>query len=158
MSIMAEYRELYGQFKFIVSIDGVQSAGFEKCSEVGITIETMKYHEGGCLVPYKEPGLGDCEDLTLNRGMSRDHDLYDWLLDCLNIMAKLPGGISVAPPSYFRDMTIRQRRRDDVPAINFRIYWAFVTSYKGGPWDNSASGVTMDTVTVAYHHPDRQTA
>lgn len=155
MAIQGEYRELYGRFRFVVNINSVESAGFQGCSEIAINIEAMEYYEGGALVPFKEPGLGSVDDVTLQRGMSQDEDLYDWVMDVLNVMAKVPGGTSVAPPQYFRYMIIHQRKRDDTPAVDYPLYWAFPTKYVGGPWNNAESGVTMEQLQIAYHHPDR---
>lgn len=157
MAIQGEYRELYGRFKFVVNVDGVESAGFQECSEIAINIEAMEYYEGGCLVPFKEPGLGSVDDVTLQRGMSSDEDLYDWVLDVLDVMAKVPTGTSLPPPQYLRNLVIHQRRRDDVPATDFPLYWAFPTKWTGGPWNNAESGVTMEQLQIAYHHPDRKT-
>lgn len=156
MAITGTHRELYGRFKFVVNIGGVDSAGFQECSEVAINIEAMEYYEGGVLVPFKEPGLGKVDNVTLQRGMSKDRDLYDWVLDVLDVMSKVPGGTSAPPPTYFRNMNIHQRTRDGQAAIDFPLYWAFPVKWTGGPWNNAESGVTMEQLEVAYHHPDRK--
>jgi len=155
MSIQADHRKLYGKFKFIVNIDGVDSAGFQSCSPIKINVEVMTYAEGGALVPQKEPGLGSFDNITLARGMSYDTDLYDWLLDVLDIMAKVPTGVGKISPADRRNLTINQRERDDTPAVAFRVYNAFPASLDMGDWNNEESGVKIETLELAIHFAER---
>ncbi len=155
MPIMGNYRKLYGRFKFVVYVEGFLSAAFQKATGLKITVSEMKYHEGGALVPYKEPGLVEFSDLTLERGVSKEIDFWSWVLQVVNIMAKMPGGIGVPSPGFMRNLTIRQMDRDDSPAIDWKLYWGFPKDFTPGEFDNTSSEVTLETLVVAYHHFER---
>jgi len=157
MGIPATYRKLYPRFKFRVHVDGFESAAFQKATGFKVTLGEMKYYEGGAMVPYKEPGLGEVGDITLERGVSKQIDFYSWILECINVMANLPGGIGRPSPQFFRQLVITQMDRDDSRAIDMVCHWAFPKDWTGGEWDNTSNEFTIESLVVAYHHPERKT-
>lgn len=162
MPIPGNYRKLYLKFKYIVIIQGsggggdFESAAFSKASGLKVDLTEIKYSEGGAYIDYKEPGKLEVGDITLARGVSKNQDMYNWLLLCVNAMAKLPGGLGAVSPSFFKDLTIRQLDRDDTPALDHRLYWAFPKSLSMGDWDSNANEVSIEEMTVGYHHPERR--
>jgi phage tail-like protein len=157
MAIAGNYRKLYPKFKFVVIVQDFESAAFQKASGFKVTLEEIKYAEGGSFVDYKEPGRMNVGDITLARGISKNVDFYTWIMECVNVMVKLPGGIGSVSPTFFKNLTIRQMDRNDTAAIDFKCYWAFPKDWTGGDWDNMANEVTMEELIIAYHHPERRT-
>jgi len=152
MPTMGTYRKLYGKFKFVVRIQNIPFSGYKSCSEFKIDIGEMKYREGGALVPYKEPALVEFSDLTLSRGLGTERDTWAWVMEVVDVLAKLPGGIGVPSPQFFRDGSIDQMDRDDSVAIIRHINWSWPKSYSSGDWDNDAEEVSIEQLVLAFHH------
>ncbi len=70
----------------------------------------MQYFEGGSLIPNKSPGRLTFADVTLERGATRDRDLFDWFQD----VAITSSGLGVADHAYKRNLDIVQQDRDGV--------------------------------------------
>lgn len=157
MPIQGTYRKLYPRFKFQVKVNGFLSAAFQKASGLKVTFGEMKYSEGGAVVSYKEPGLMEFEDCTLERGVSKDVDFYNWILDVTNVMKKLPGGTGMVSPNFFRDLSVWQMDRDDKAAIIWNLFWGFPKEWAPGEFDNTSNDPTIETLVVAYHHHQRLT-
>ncbi|ARA94275.1 MAG: phage tail protein [Bacteroidetes bacterium] len=84
---MATFRERpYSQFNFIVEIDGLDRAGFQEVSGLGMEINVAEYREGNELdnAPRKITGLYKVPDVTLKRGVIGALDLYEWLNEVRN--------------------------------------------------------------------------
>ena len=58
-------RSFHKEFKFIVEIDDIGHAGFQKCSELSVEVANVQYFEGGSLTPNKSPGRLTFADVTL---------------------------------------------------------------------------------------------
>src|SRR6476659_7691227 len=56
MAVIGTPRTFHKKFKFIVEIDGVASAGFQKASELSVEVANVQYSEGGALIPNQSPG------------------------------------------------------------------------------------------------------
>ena len=81
MTVIGNPRSFHKKFKFIVEIDDVGHAGFQKCSELSVEVANVQYFEGGSLIPNKSPGRLTFSDVTLERGATEDRDLFDWFQD-----------------------------------------------------------------------------
>ena len=70
----------YGQFNFVVEIDGLTVAGFSEVS--GLTTDTnlIEYREGNEQqgTVRKLPGLMKYNNIVLKRGCTKDTALWDW--------------------------------------------------------------------------------
>jgi len=53
MTVIGNPRSFHKKFKFIVEIDDVGHAGFQKCSELSVEVANVQYFEGGSLIPNK---------------------------------------------------------------------------------------------------------
>ena len=56
MPVIGTPRTFHKRFKYVVEVDGLASAGFQKCSELSVEVANIEYHEGGTLIPQKSPG------------------------------------------------------------------------------------------------------
>jgi hypothetical protein len=75
MAVIGNPRTFHKKFKFIVEIDGVAHAGFQKCSELSVEIANVQYSEGGSLIPNKSPGRLTFADVTLEPEFKRNLDI-----------------------------------------------------------------------------------
>jgi phage tail-like protein len=69
----------YGNFNFLVEIDGITRAAFQQASGFDSTIDVIEHREGGeNTTPRKLPGMTKYSNISLKWGLTDDRDLYDW--------------------------------------------------------------------------------
>ena len=72
-------KDPYKDFRFQVEIDGIPSSRFLECTGIGSEVAVIEYREGGDpTAVHKLPGRASYSDITLKRGITESHDLYDW--------------------------------------------------------------------------------
>ena len=69
----------YGNFNFLVELDGITRAAFQQASGFDSTIDVVEHREGGeNTTPRKLPGMTKYSNITLKWGLTDDRELYDW--------------------------------------------------------------------------------
>ena len=69
----------YGNFDFLVEIDGITRAAFHDVTGFDSSIDVIEHREGGeNTTPRKIPGMTKYSNITLKWGMRDDTELYDW--------------------------------------------------------------------------------
>lgn len=154
MAIFGKPRTFDKKFKFVVEVDGLGWAGFQKCSELAVEIQQVKYREGGTLVAHKDPGLVEVSDVTLSRGATRDHDLWNWVKQVVDMIASGGGGAGgigagAVDPDFRRNADIVQLDRDGTELRRWSLYSTWPTKFVAGEWDNDADENVIETITLA---------
>lgn len=145
MPVVGAPRVYEDKFKFIVEIDGVTHAGFNKCSELSAEIDKIEYREGGRLTAHKSPGLVNLTDITLERGaVADDSDLYQWFEEVVDLVANT----GEVEDSFRRNFDIVILDRDNQPLKRWRCRDSWPTKFVAGDWDNDASEKTIEMVTI----------
>jgi phage tail-like protein len=76
---MATRKDPYGNYNFLVEIEGIIRAAFHEASGFDSTVDVIEHREGGDnITPHKIPGMVKYANISLKWGTSDDHDLYDW--------------------------------------------------------------------------------
>ena len=148
MSIIGNPRTFHSRWKFIVEIDDVGHAGFQKCSELSVEVANVQYFEGGALIPNKSPGRLTFADVTLERGATEDRDLYDWCQD----VAIASSGLGLAGVGFKRNVDIVQQDRDATTLRRWVLYGAWSVKFVAGEWDNESDENVIESVTLTYDH------
>jgi len=117
-------------YNFAVELDGITRMGFKQCSGLDSSTTATKYREGTdpTLAPRQIPGMLSFSHITLQRGITDDHALWDWRQ-------------SVAAGKIVR-RTISIILRDD--SGNERIRWNIKNC-----WPNKWTGPTFDATSDA---------
>ena len=69
----------YGNYNFLVEIDGITRAAFSECSGFGSAVAVIEHREGGENTTVRKlPGQTSYAAIVLRWGMTDDRDLYDW--------------------------------------------------------------------------------
>src|SRR5687767_5463905 len=70
----------YGQFNFLIEIDGVTKAGFSEVTGLTTDTNVIEYREGRETfgTARKLPGLMKYTNITLKRGYTQDKALWEW--------------------------------------------------------------------------------
>ena len=145
-SIVGNPRSFHKKFKFIVEVDGFTSAGFSTCSELAMELGKVEYREGGALIPNKSPGLASFDDVTLERGATKDLDMFTWM----KLVANIAAGSGLIDETYKRDFDIIQQDRDGSVLREWNQTKAWPMRFVAGSWDNEAEEVVINSLTVTY--------
>jgi len=145
MPVIGTPRSFHKKFKFIVEIDGLGSSAFRDCSELAAEIAKIDYHEGGALTSDPDPGRVTFSDVTLTRGATSDHDLYDWFKEVVDAVANA----GFVDPQFKRMVDVVQQERDGSELRRWRLHNAWPTKFSAGAWDNEADENTIESVTLA---------
>jgi phage tail-like protein len=146
MPVIGTPRTFHKKFKFIVEIDNVASAGFQKCSELSVEVANVQYSEGGALIPNKSPGRLTFADVTLERGATQDPDLFDWMQE----VADASANAGLNEPEFKRNLDIVQQDRDGSELRRWRLHNAWPVKFVAGDWDNEADENVIESVTLTY--------
>jgi len=146
MSVIGTPRTFHKKFKFIVEIDGIAAAGFQKCSELSVEVANVEYYEGGALIPQKSPGRLKFADVTLERGATSDEDLFEWLSE----VADAAANAGLVEPDFKRNLDIVQQDRDGSTLRRWRLTGAWPVKFVAGEWDNNADENVIESVTLTY--------
>jgi phage tail-like protein len=148
MAIIGNPRSFHKKFKFIVEIDGVGHAGFQKCSELSVEVANVQYFEGGSLIPNKSPGRLTYPDVTLERGATQDRDLYDWFQE----VATAASGLGLTDAAYKRGLDIVQQDRDGSTLRRWSLSRAWPVKFVAGEWDNESDENVIEFTTLTYDY------
>jgi phage tail-like protein len=146
MPVIGNPRTFHKKFKFIVEIDGVASAGFQKCSELSVEVANVQYYEGGSLIPNKSPGRLTFADVTLERGATSDRDLFDWFVQ----VADAAANAGLTEPEFKRNLDIVQQDRDGSTLRRWSLNGAWPVKFVAGDWDNEADENVIESVTLTF--------
>ena len=148
MAIIGNPRSFHKKFKFVVEADGVVHAGFRKASELSVEAAKLEYFEGGALIPNKSPGRLTFADVTLERGATRDRDLFNWFQD----VALTASGLGLPDPGYKRNLDIVQQDRDGSTLRRWSLSGAWPVKFVAGEWDNESDENVIESVTLTFDY------
>ena len=127
----------YGNFNFLVEIDGVTIAGFAECSGLSSTLDVIEYREGGDLRVRKLPGLHKVGDITLRRGVTQSRELQDWHDNVVNGKPDRRNGSIVLLDAA------------KIPVVRWNFSAAFPRKWEGPTLNAQGDDVAIETLTLA---------
>jgi phage tail-like protein len=148
MNVLGAPRSFFHRYSFIVECPGIGSAAFSSVGELAVEAAVVTHWEGGALVPTKAPGRLTFPDVELERGATRDRDLYDWFLEVGNAAA----GRGLVNFRYKRSVDIVQLDRDGTTLRRWTLFNAWPMRFVAGEWDNDSDEVLIESVTLAYDY------
>ncbi len=139
------------KYNFEVNIENVGEGAFATCSEPVVAVGEALLWQGGSIIAIKEPTRLTFTDVTLERGMSNDLDLWNWL----RLTGNAASNRGTAPLGYKRTAIIYQKRRDGFILEMITLYNAWPKEYSAGDWNNDADEFRMERIVLAYDWFDR---
>lgn len=130
----------YGQFNFLVEIDGVARAGFMECSGLTTDTDPIDYREGADvrLNVRKIPGLRKYTNVVFKRGMTKDLDLWTWRKAIINGDTQRRSA----------DVILLDEARNEV--LRWRVHEAWISKYESGPLNAKTNDVTLETIELVH--------
>lgn len=147
---LAISRPLYEAFNFHVSL-GQDDALFTQFGPLRSNTTVLTYREAGSVLPIKDPGDTDFENVTLSRGVSKSKVFYDWASVAIGATIGTSAGLAIKP-DYLKDLTVYQRDRTKKTLQKYYVYNAFPVECIAGDWDNTKDEVLFERVTLAYSY------
>jgi len=140
-------RNRYQEMKFLVEIDGVESAKFTDCGEIKGTKDFSEYFEGGTITPEEIPMHVKFADITLSKGASENKDMW-------NLFKASANSSSNKGSTETFTATIVQLGYDDEREEEFILKECQVADWSSGKWDNKSGEVRMESLTLKFRYPD----
>lgn len=134
----------YGNFNFLVEIDGVTRAAFQECSGFGSAVDVVEHREGGeNTTSRKLPGQTKYSNIQLKWGMTDDRDLYDWHRRIIRGDTERKNG----------SIVLLNRRGEEVARWNFVRAWP--ARWDGPNFNAEGSDVAIETLELAHEGVER---
>ena len=90
MTVIGNPRSFHKKFKFVVEIDDVGHAGFQKASELSVEVANVQYFEGGSLIPNKSPGRLTFADIVTRSALQNAASVASLMLTTEALIAERP--------------------------------------------------------------------
>ena len=142
---MAERKDPYRNFNFVVEIDGIMQAGFSDCSGFGASTDPIEYREGGDNTTVRKmPGVTKYTNITLKWGITDSRELYDWYRDVVKgKVVRKTGSIVLY----------------DVDGVTEKVRWNFFnawpTKWDGPDFSAKGNDIAIETLEIAHEGIER---
>jgi phage tail-like protein len=134
----------YGNFNFLVEIDGITRAAFHDVTGFDSAIDVVEHREGGeNTTTRKLPGLTKYSNITLKWGMTDDRQLYEWHRDAVqgNVLRRNGSIVGL------------DRKGNEVVRWNFFNAWP--SKYDAPDYNAEGSDVAIETLELAHEGLER---
>jgi len=145
----------YKDFKFRVKWDGRYVAGVSRVSGLRRRTEVIEHREGGDpSTSRKSPGPTTFDAITLERGITHDHEFEQWADAVWRLGAA--AGAEVGLKDFRKDLVIELHNEAGQLVLAFNVYRAWVSEYQVLPdLDANAAGVAIETIKLEIEGWDR---
>jgi phage tail-like protein len=129
----------YGQFNFIIEIDGVVKGGFSEASGLTTDTNVIEYRDGNEITTVRKlPGLMKYNNIVLKRGWTKDRSLWDWRKKVIDGKTQRAGG----------SIVLLDEARNEALRWNFREGWP--SKWEGPALNAKTSEVAIETLEIAH--------
>ncbi|MBD1846405.1 phage tail protein [Cyanobacteria bacterium FACHB-63] len=129
----------YHSYNFFVEWNGIIHAGFRQCTGLASTQNSSDYREGtDPLTMRKLPGLNSYTNITLQRGITNNDELWKW-------RQNLSRGTVDR-----RDISIVLLDQTGQEKIRWNLTNCWPTSWKAPDFDATTDGAAIESMELAY--------
>ena len=143
---LAERKDPYRNFRFLVEIDSIIQAGFSEATIPDSTSEIIEYQEGS-EAPYarKLPGLTKHGALTLKWGITDSMEIYNWR----KLVER--GKMKIAR----KNMAVILMDEEGNPASRWEFGGAWPSKYDAPDLSAKGSDAAIETLEIAFETMQR---
>ena len=139
MAQTGQRKDPFGNFNFLVEIDGITRAAFHEVSGFDSTIDVIEHREGGDnLTPRKLPGMTKHSNIVLKWGVTDDAELYRWHRDAVRGNVQRKNG----------SIVLLDRRGQEVKRWNFFNAWP--SKWDGPDFNAEGNDVAIETLELTH--------
>jgi phage tail-like protein len=129
----------FGQYNFLVEIDGVTRAGFTEVGGLTTDQDVIEYREGSeSATVRKLPGLRKFSNITLKRGFMRDRELFLWRKTVMDGVTERRSGAIV----------LLDEARQEVLRWNFTNGW--ISKWEGPALNAKTNEVAIESIEIVH--------
>ncbi|MGD8279161.1 MAG: phage tail protein [Gemmatimonadota bacterium] len=130
----------YGQFNFVIEVDGVIQGGFSEVSGLTTDTDVIEYREGSedFGTARKLPGLMKYNNIVLKRGWTQDRALWEWRKKVIDGKTERTSGAIV----------LKDEARKDALRWEFREGWP--CKWEGPALNGKTSEVAIETLEICH--------
>ena len=129
----------YGNFNFLVEIDGITRAAFHEVSGFDSTIDVIEHREGGENTTVRKlPGMTKHSNSVLKWGLADDADLYNWHRDAVNGKVQRRNG----------SIVLLDRQGQERMRWNFVNAWP--SKWDGPDFNAEGNDIAIETLELAH--------
>jgi len=129
----------YGQFNFIVEIDGVVQGGFSEASGLSTDTTVIEYREGNEITTTRKlPGLMKYNNIVLKRVWTQNDALWKWRQKVINGKTERQSG----------SIVLLDEARNPALRWNFREGWP--SKWEGPALNAKTSEVAIETLEICH--------
>lgn len=129
----------YGQFNFLVELDGLTVAGFTEVGGLASESDVGEYREGSEPARLRKiPGLMKYTNITLKRGYTSNSELWDWRKSSEDGATERRDG----------SIVLLDESRTEALRWNFRAGW--ISKYEGPALNSSTSEAAIESIEIAH--------
>ena len=146
---MADLRiDPFPGYNFRVEIEGIDVAGFRSLTGLEMESESRDYRAGDDPEPFMrhQRGITNSSPLVLSRGLDPNGELFAWF-------SRVQSNGSVLER---RTITIVQRNESGDDELEFRVFEAWPSKYRGPEYDAAGSENAEVEVEIRYTNFERQ--
>ena len=146
----------YKNFKFRLRWDGRIVAGISRVSPLHRITEVLEFREGGNpSLSHRSPGTTRYEPITLERGVTQDHEFEQWA----NKVWLVQAGTEVSLKDFRKDVILDLMNEAGQVTIAYKIYRCWVSEYQAIPeLDAGGNAVALQTIKLENEGWQRDTA
>jgi phage tail-like protein len=134
----------YGNFNFLVEIDGITRAAFHDVSGFDSMIDVIEHREGGENTTVRKlPGITKYSNITLKWGITDDRQLYEWHRDAIQGNVQRRNGSIVG-----LDRTGNEK-------IRWNFFNAWPAKYDAPDFNAEGSDVAIEMMELAHEGLER---
>ena len=130
----------FNGFNFTVQCNGITVAGFKQVSGLDSSTTSTKYREGGdvTLSQREIPGLTSFSNISLQRGITTEMDLWAWRQDVMNGLINR------------QNLTITLMDNSRVNKRSWNVKNAWPTKWTGPSFDATSDAIAIETLELAH--------
>ena len=139
-----DIKDPFGNYNFLVEIDGITRAAFQECSGFDSTIDVIEHREGGeNTTPRKFPGQTKYSNISLKWGLTDSRELYDWHRQVVNGDIERKNG----------SIVLLDRKGEEVLRWNFFRAWP--TKWDGPDLNAEGTDAAIEMLELAHEGVER---
>lgn len=136
---MPEELEAYSSCRFYVECGGQKQGIFTEVSGLQVEMDVMEYQEGGNNgFVHRLPGFTKVSNITLKYGMTKNNDLFKWLMDVAS------GKLSR------RNVSIVMLDTAGNELMRWNFQNAYPVKWIGSQFRSAEAAVAIDTLELAH--------
>ncbi len=135
----------YRAYNFKLEIQGVTQGHFTEVSGMEMTINPIKYREGGSnQVVHMLPGPVDYAEITLRYGLTASSELWDWFMTAVNGKVQR------------KNVSIILLDSDGITeTLRWNLINSWPSQWKGTPLNALGQGAAIEEMKICYEQLER---